>query len=93
MVCGVRAREAEFAPPLPPPPKRKVSRRLVLVLALAIGGNAVFAAIPDVYGAFGDVRAIPISPGWALITTGGPVVVYFAPPKEWPGRSLMLVLV
>jgi hypothetical protein len=82
MVRGVQAREVEFAPPLPPPPKRKMSRRLMLILALAVLGNAVLAAIPIAYGALGDEWSMLIFRGWFLIYNGGLVITYFALPKE-----------
>ena len=82
MVRSVQAREAEFAPPVPPPPKRKLSRRLVLVLTLAVLGNAVLGVIPLVYGTTGDEFGVMILRGWFVIFNGGLVAVYFGLPKE-----------
>jgi hypothetical protein len=82
MVRGVQEREAAFAPPPRPAPKRKISRRLKFVLALAVSGNAALVAIPVTYGALHDEWAMLIFRGWFLIYNGGLVILYFALPKE-----------
>lgn len=82
MVREVQAREAEFAPPPPPPPKWKPSRRLVLVVSLAILGNALLAAVLTFYRGWGDQLSMMISAGLAVIFHGGLLMIYYQLPKE-----------
>jgi hypothetical protein len=81
MVRDVQAREAQFAPPAPPGPKRKISRRLVLVLTAALLGNGLLVALPLIYDATKDEWAMMVFRGWLVIFNGGLVATYFVLPK------------
>lgn len=82
MVREVQAREAEFAPPPPPPPRWKPSRRLVLVVSLAIAGNGLLAAILTFYDAWNHPHSQVISAGLAVIFNGWLPILYYQLPKE-----------
>jgi hypothetical protein len=82
MVREVERIEALHAPPPPPPKKWRPSRRLKLVVALAVIGNALLVAIPVGYGAWGEMWTMLIWRGWVLLFNAGLVAVYFAIPKE-----------
>ena len=82
MVRDVQQREAQFAPPLPPPKPWRPSRRLKFCAGLAIAGNAALAAIPLIYDARHDDMSLTILAGWAVIYNGGVTVMYFRMPRE-----------
>lgn len=82
MVREVQARDAEFAPPLPPPPPWRPSRRLVLVVSLAIAGNGLLAAILTFYDAWNHNHSQVITTGLAVIYNGWLLMLYHQLPKE-----------
>ena len=82
MVREVQARDAEFAPPPPPPPPWRPSRRLVLVVSLAIAGNGLLAAILTYYDGWNHNHSQVISAGIAVIFNGWMPILYYQLPKE-----------
>lgn len=82
MVREVQARDAEFAPPPPPPPRWKPSRRLVLVVSLALAGNGLLAGILTYYDSWNHNHSQVISTGLAIIYNGWLMILYYQLPKE-----------
>jgi hypothetical protein len=82
MVRAVEAKEAMFAPPPKPAPRKKISRRLKIVLGLAALGNAVIAAVPIAYHALGDEWSMLVIRAWAIMYNGALVIVYTTLPKD-----------
>jgi hypothetical protein len=82
MVRDVQAREAQFAPPPPPPPKWKPSRRLVLVVSIAVAGNGLLAGIMTYYEGWNHNHSQVIATGIAVIFNGGILIFYHQLPKE-----------
>ena len=81
-VRDVQRREAQFAPPLPPPKPWRPSRRLKFCVVLALAGNATLAAIPAIYGALHDEMSMTLLAAWAVLYNGGVTMVYFGMPRE-----------
>ena len=82
MVRAVRQVEAQYAPAPPPPPKWRPSRRLKLMVALAVIGNTLLAAIPIGYGMWGESWTMTILGGWAVLYNGGLALLYFTMPRD-----------
>jgi len=82
IVRDVGRREAQFAPPLPPPKPWRPSRRLKFCVVLAIAGNATLAAILTIYGAWHDEMSMTMLAAWAVLYNGGVTMVYFGMPRE-----------
>lgn len=83
MVNEVAAIEARLAPaPAAPPRARRFSTRARVVMALAVAGNAILAAIPTAYDAWGDEWAMLVFKAWFITYNGALGIVYFSMPRD-----------
>ena len=81
MVRDVQDREAQFAPPPPPAPKWRPSRKLVLIVTLAVLGNGLLAGILTGYDGWRHELSLVITAGLAVIYNLGLLIAYHTLPK------------